>query len=94
MHNFYFENNGPIEKFLEISKDFSHNRCIEKPSEWIFLIFCIFRLKSSLLSKTSNFDFEIFDLGLNIFWGHEIFKKMKTFLSFLRAPSGGQLLHV
>ena len=28
----------------------------------IFLIFCIFRLKSSLMSKTlSNFDFEIFD---------------------------------
>ena len=61
MHNFYFdpaatgnrthksfENNGPIEKFLEISKDFSHNRCIEKTSKWIFLIFCIFRLKSSL----------------------------------------------
>ena len=59
MHNFYFENNGPIEKFLEISKDFSHNRCIEKPSKWIFLIFCIFKLKSSLMSKTlSNFDFE------------------------------------
>ena len=62
MHNLYIENNGPIEKFLEISKDFSHNRCIEKPSKWIFLIFCIFRLKSSLMSKTlSNFDFEIFD---------------------------------
>ena len=62
MHNFYFENNGPIEKFLEISKDFSHNRCIEKPSKWIFLIFCIFRLKSSLMSKRlSNFHFEIFD---------------------------------
>ena len=134
MHNFYFENNGPIEKFLEISKDFSHNRCIEKPSKWISLIFCIFRLKSSLMSKTlSNFDFEIFDftstfpdsptsfpvwcfptwrsrqtlslsrfetpkhnqfLVLNILGGLEIFKKMKTFLSFLRAPSGGQLLYV
>ena len=63
MHNFYIENNGPIEKFLEISKDFSHNRCIEKPSKWIFLIFCIFRLKSSLMSKTlSNFDFGMFYL--------------------------------
>ena len=26
MHNFYFENNGPIEKFLEISKDFFWGR--------------------------------------------------------------------
>ena len=69
MHKFYFENNGPIEKFLEISKDFSHNRCIEKPRKWIFLIFCIFRLKSSLMSKTSNFDFEIFDFTSTLFSG-------------------------
>ena len=27
----YFENYGPTEKFLEIFKDFPHNRCIEKP---------------------------------------------------------------
>ena len=29
----YFENKGPIEKFLEISKDFPHNRCLEKPNK-------------------------------------------------------------
>ena len=63
MHNLYFENNGPIEKFLEIYKDFSYNRCIEKLSKWILLIFCIFRLESSLMSKTSNFDFEVFQFG-------------------------------
>ena len=56
MHNFYFENNGPIEKFLEISKDFPHNRCIEKPSKWIVLILCIYRKYSFLITKTlSNF---------------------------------------
>ena len=51
----------PIEKFLEISKDFPYNHCIEKPSKWIFLILCIHRQYSFLISKTlSNFDFGMF----------------------------------
>ena len=88
MHNFYIENNGPIEKFLEISKDFSHNCCIEKPSKWIFLIFCIFRLKSSLMSKTSNFDFEIFDFT-------STFPDSPTSFQFGAFPHGevGKLYH-
>ena len=38
-------------------------------------------------------DFKIV-VGINIFGGLEIFQKMNIFLSFLRDPSGGQLLHV
>ena len=51
MHNFYIENNGPIEKFLEISKDFSHNRCIENPANGFSSYFVYLDLSPPLCQK-------------------------------------------
>ena len=54
-HQSNCENKGPIEKLLEISKDFPHNRCIEKPSQRIFLIFCIYRQYSFHIKNVVKF---------------------------------------
>ena len=51
MHNFYFENNGPIEKFLEISKDFPIIVVLKNPANGFPSYFVYLDLSPPLCQK-------------------------------------------